>query len=72
MGWRWWWVSTSRSCGAQKKSGMHLVEEGPDVCGDGGIAGLDSDLLDAQADVDHPSLFSLCHDHANEGILYVL
>lgn len=51
---------------------MHLVEEGPDVCGDGGIAGLDSDLLDAQADVDHPSLFSLCHDHANEGILYVL
>jgi hypothetical protein len=45
------------------------VGEGFDVLGDGDIAGLDGDLLDAQADVDHLALFSLYHDHSDEGIL---
>lgn len=37
--------------------------------GDGDIAGLDGDLLDAQANVDHLALFSLHHDHSNERVL---
>ena len=40
-----------------------------DVLGDRDIAGLDGDLLDAEADVDHLALFSLYHDHSNERVL---
>ncbi len=35
---------------------------------DGDIAGLDGDLLDAQADVDHLALLSLYHDHADKRV----
>ena len=35
---------------------------------DGDIAGLDSDLLDAQTDVDHFALLSLYHDHSDKGV----
>jgi hypothetical protein len=45
------------------------VGEGFDVLGDRDIAGLDGDLLDAEADVDHLALFSLYHDHSNERVL---
>ena len=58
-------------CEGQKKKtcGTHLVGERFDVLGDRDVAGLDGDLLDAEADVDHLALFSLYHDHSNERVL---
>lgn len=52
----------------QCATNTHLVRKGLDVLWDGDIAGLDSDLLDAQADVDHLALFSLYHDHTDKGV----